>query len=180
MPRSRSGRPTLAFLATLAAWAACVSYDPTGPHAAPLNGIFDATLVTVLRNDVEVRQDTAILILTLRDSMYRGRFYGGYRFTDGDSGLMAGTLRDGGHVWVTHFGTLTGYWPPLTDVDYIERLYPSCDFLRLGPIYILMGTMRADTLAVNALGIVPCRESTPGGTVERDTEFAFDLVGKRR
>jgi len=141
-----------------------------------MNGTFTAQVVTVLRNDVEVRQDTSVATLVLRDSMNYGRFYGYYRFTNGDSGLVAGTLYGGGRVAVTQFG----YWPPLTNVGHIRELYPACDFIRLAPIYILDGTLQADTLVVNARGTLPCSEPMLGDTVERETVFEFGLVGLRR
>src|SRR6266566_5520562 len=104
-------------LVSAAICATCVSYDPTGPHAEAVNGTFDATLVTVLQNAIETRLDTSLLTLTLRDSLYRGRFTGFYRFADGDSSLVDGTLFEHGRVEVHHFGP----WSPLTHVTHLSN-----------------------------------------------------------
>src|SRR6266568_1745692 len=129
MPCSRRSGALLALAAGAGAlWVACVSYDPTGPHAEAINGRFIGELVTVLQTASTTQHDTSLLALTLRDSLYRGRFFGSYRFTDGDSGLVDGTLFPGGRIEVSHFG----YWPPLTNVAHISSLYPSCSFPQLG------------------------------------------------
>jgi len=155
-------------LASAALWAACVSYDPTGPHAAAINGTFAAQLITVLQNAGAPRQDTSLLTVTLRDSLYRGRFTGSYRFTDGDAGLVDGTLFPHGRIEVSHFGP----WPPLTHVDHISLLYPLCSFDRLGPVYVVNGVVQGDTLRLVDTTTVPC----PGGS----TPFVFQLVGIRK
>jgi len=156
-----------ASLATAALWAACVSYDPTGPHAAAINGTFSAQLITVLQNAGAPRQDTSLLTVTLRDSLYRGRFWGFYRFTDGDSGLVAGTLFPHGRIETSHFGP----WPPLAHVDHIGFLYPLCSFDRLGPVYVVNGDVQGDTLRLGATTTVPCSEVA--------TSFEFRLLGIR-
>jgi len=144
-----------------------VSYDPTGPHAAAINGAFAAKLVTILQNGSQVRQDTSALTLTLRDSLYRGRFTGFYRFSDGDSGFVDGTLFPGGRIEIGHFGP----WPPLTYVPHLSLLYPSCSFPQLGPLYVVDGEVRGDTLRLGDTTSVPC-SSQP-------TRFEFRLVGIR-
>jgi len=151
-------------------WAACVSYDPTGPHAEAINGRFVGELITVLQVATTTRQDTSLLALTLRDSVYRGRFYGFYRFTAGDSGLVDGTLFPHGRVEVSHFGL----WPPLTYVMHLWQLYPACDFPRLGPLYIVNGNVVGDTLRLSDTTTVPCSGSAQPAT------FAFQLVGVRQ
>jgi len=156
--------------------ATCVSYDPTGPHAEAMNGTFDARLVTILQNDVEARQDTSLLTLTLRDSLYRGRFTGFYRFSDGDSSLVDGTLFPQGRVEVWHFGP----WPPLTHVTHLWNLYPSCTFPALGPVYVVNGTVVGDTLTLNANTSLPCSENVSGQPVALETTFEFQLYGLRR
>jgi hypothetical protein len=155
---------------------ACVSYDPTGPHAQPINGTFDATLVTILRNDLETREDTSVLRLTLRDSLYRGRFTGFYRFSDGDSSLVDGTLFEHGRIEVSHFGP----WPPLTHVTHLSNLYPSCSFPALGPIYVINGGLVGDTLTLGASSSLPCLENLSGQPAEQVTTFEFRLSGLRR
>lgn len=167
MRRCRSIDLIAAALASAALWAACVSYDPTGPHAAAINGTFAAELITVLHNAGAPRQDTSLLTVTLRDSLYRGRFTGSYRFTDGDSGLVDGTLFPHGRIEVSHFGP----WPPLTHVVHIAFLYPSCSFDRLGPIYVVNGYVQGDTLRLSDTTTVPCSEVT--------TSFEFRLLGIR-
>jgi len=163
-------------LAGAALWVACVSYDPTGPHAAAINGTFAAELVTVLQNDVETRQDTSVLTLTLRDSLYRGRFTGSYRFSDGDAGLVDGTLFPYGRIEVSHFGE----WPPLRYVAHLSDLYPSCTFTELGPIFVVNGEVRGDTLTLAVNTSLPCAENVAGSTVERETTFEFQLAGVRQ
>ncbi len=150
-----------------ALWWACVSYDPTGPHADAINGSFAAQLITVLQNASATRQDTSLLTLTLHDSLYRGRFTGFYRFTDGDSGLVDGTLFPHGRIEVSHFG----YWPPLTNVAHISSLYPSCSFPQLGPVYVVNGVVQGDTLRLGDTTTVPCSGET--------SSFEFRLVGLR-
>lgn len=160
----------------LALCTACVSYDPTGPHAAAINGTFGAELVTVLQNDVATRQATSAVTLTLRDSLYRGRFTGFYRFSDGDSGLVDGTLFPGGRIEVSQFG----YWPPLRYVAHLSSLYPSCTFPELGPVYVVNGAVRGDTLTLAVTTSLPCSEVVQGATVVRETTFTFQLTGRRR
>ena len=163
-------------LASAAICAACVSYDPTGPHAEAINGTFDAKLVTILQNAVETRQDTSAVTLTLRDSLYRGRFTGFYRFSDGDSGLVDGTLLPGGRIEVSRFG----YWPPLRYVPHLSSLYPSCTFPDLGPVYVVNGQVRGDTLTLDVNTSLPCSENVSGQPVELETMFEFQLYGLRR
>jgi len=164
----RTGDCLAAALAGAALWTACVSYDPTGPHAAAVNGTFAAKLVTVLRNSGGVREDTSALTLSLRDSLYRGRFTGFYRFSDGDSGLVDGTLFISGRIELSHFGE----WPPLTQVAHISSLYPSCSFGAMGPLYIVDGDVRGDTLRLGDTTSVPCSG--------QPTPFEFRLVGIRQ
>jgi len=171
MPCSRRPGSILAIVGAAGAlWAACVSIDPTGPHAEAINGRFIGTLITVLQTPGTTRQDTSLLALTLRDLVYRGRFSGSYRFTDGDSGLVDGTLYISGRVEVTQFGL----WPPLTHVTHLSQLYPSCDFPQLGPLYIVNGNVVADTLRLGDTTTVPCSGSAQPAT------FAFQFVGLRQ
>lgn len=165
-------------LAIPVAWAACVSYDPTGPSARAINGVYTGEVVTILTNDLEVRHDTAALTLVLRDSAYRGRFDGYYRFTDGDSGRVDGTLypgAGGGRVKVSHFGP----WPPVAHVDHLRRLYLWCDFARLTPLYI-EGVLRGDTLLVGGRGPLVCGYQVGGSIVERETMLEFQVFGIRQ
>lgn len=170
MRRCRSiAAPLATLLVGVGLWAACVSYDPTGPHAEAVNGTFAAKLITILPNDSATRPDTSILTLTLRDSLYRGRFTGFYRFSDGDSGLVDGTLfPTGQRIEIGHFGA----WPPLTYVYHLWRLYPSCTFPQLGPLYIVNGSVHGDTLMLGDTTTVPCSS--------QQTSFAFQLVGIRQ
>lgn len=169
MRRCRRIRATVAAaLLGAALWWACVSYDPTGPHAAAVNGVFAATLITILGDGAQVRQDTSALSFTLRDSLYRGRFTGFYRFSAGDSGLVDGTLFPGGRIELTHFGA----WPPLTYVMTLWQLYPSCNFPQLGPLYLVNGNVEGDTLRLSDTTTVPCSSQS--------TTFEFQLVGIRQ
>ncbi len=156
--------------------AACVSYDPTGPHAAAVNGTFDATLITALQNAVETRVDTSRLTLTLRDSLYRGRFTGFYKFSDGDSSFVDGTLFEHGRIEISHFGL----WPPLAYVAHLRNLYPTCSFPALGPIYVVNGRVVGDTLTLDASSSLPCSENVSGQAVEQVTTFEFQLSALRR
>jgi hypothetical protein len=166
-------------LAILTAWAACVSYDPTGPSARAINGVYAGEIVTILTNDLEVRHDTATsLTLALRDSAYRGRFDGYYRFPDGDSGGVDGTLypgATGGRVKISHFGA----WPPVAGVDHVRRFYPWCDFARLTPLYI-EGELRGDTLFFEGHAPLPCSYQLNGSTVELQTTLEFRVIGGRQ
>ena len=156
-----------AALTSVALWAACVSYDPTGPHAGAINGTFDAQVITVLHDTGAPRPDTSFLTVTLRDSLYYGRFTGSYRFTDGDSGVVDGTLYAHGRIEVSHFGP----WPPLTHVVHVALMYPSCSFDRLGPVYVVNGDVQGDTLRLGATTSVPCADVA--------TPFDFQLLGIR-
>ena len=173
MPCSRRSGGILAILGAAGAagalWAACVSIDPTGPHAEAINGRFIGTLITVLQSPGTTRRDTSLLSLTLRDLLYRGRFSGFYRFIDGDSGFVDGTLYISGRVEVAHFGL----WPPLTHVTHVSQLYPSCDFPLLGPLYIVNGNVVGDTLRLGDTTTVPCSGSAQPAT------FVFQFVGLR-
>jgi len=164
-------------LAIIATWASCVSYDPTGPSAAAINGTYNSKMVTAITNDLEVRHDTTGVTLALRDSAYRGRFFGDYQLADGESGRVAGTLYPGApvnRVIVSHFAD----WPPVAHVAYLAGVYTNCDFGRATPMYI-GGTLRGDTLLFAGSAPLPCTYRLGGTVVERVTELDFQVLGLR-
>lgn len=158
------------------AWTACVSHDPSSPHAEAIAGTYAATVAIAITNVIETRYDTAAATLVLRDSMYRGRFHGFYRFADGDSGRVAGTLRPGDIVLLSDFGP-----PPkqIAGVAYLQQLYPWCDFPRLGSGG-LSGELRGDTLTLLGVGALPCFYDEGAGPVERHTEFELVVTAVRQ
>jgi len=165
-------------LTILTAWAACVSYDPTGPSARAINGVYAGQIVTILTNDLEVRHDTFAVTLALRDSAYRGRFEGYYRFADGDSGRVDGTLypgAGGGRVKVSHFGP----WPPVAHVDDLKLRYSWCGLEGMTPMYI-EGELRSDSLLVDGQSPLSCSYLVNGAAVEHETMLEFRVVGGRQ
>src|SRR5258705_7521630 len=177
MQRVHNQPRVLVLLLAIGAWASCVSYDPTGPSAAAINGTYTGKLVTAIKNDLEVRYDTTSVTLALRDSAYRGRFFGDYRLADGESGRVAGTLYSGepvSRVRVSHFAD----WPPVAHVAYLAGVYTNCDFGRATPMYV-EGTLRGDTLVFAGSAPIPCTYALGGTVVDRDTELDFQVVGLR-
>jgi len=161
---------TLLVLATTA----CVAYDTAGPPVPSINGTYTSTIAVSLANDLELRSDTLLAWITLRDVHYRGHFEGTYRTALGDSGRFAGVERPESTVVVDVFGAPP---KPIAYVLGLRVLYPWCDFplLGTGP---LTGRLRGDSLLLDGQGSLPCRYQGAGPFVLK-TELALSVVGVR-
>lgn len=169
------GRGRVAGAAAAVATCACVSYDPAGPAVPPIDGTYATIIAITFVNELELRHDTLLTAITLRGTGYRGRFTGFYRFTNGDSGRVGGMLRPEGLLTVTDFGAPP---TPIANVRSVQRLYPRCDFLRLGT-GPLPGELRGDSLLAIGRGSVPCLYPSDAATIEVGTELELTIVGVR-
>lgn len=153
---------------------ACVAYDTAGPPVPSIDGTYATTIAVSYANYLEQRSDTLTAFITLRDIHYRGSFNGTYHTALGDSGLVAGAERPESTLVVAVFGAPP---KPIAYVVAIRRLYPWCDFPRLG-IGPLFGRLRADSLLLDVDGAVPCFYQFPT-PVEVATTVSVHIVGIR-
>ena len=154
-------------LALALAASACVAYDTAGPEVPALDGVWQARFAIAFENQIEVRADTLGGELTLRDTHYRGRFAGSYRIGV-DSGAFGGIIRPESTLVVDEFGAPP---EPIAAVDTLRRLYPRCDFTRLGTDG-LAGHLSGDTLGADGQASLPCFYPQ----LNRDVEFPTTLT----
>lgn len=157
------------------ALAACVAYDTAGPPVPSIDGTYATRIAVSFANDLELRTDTLLAWITLRDIHYRGHFEGTYRTALGDSGLFAGVERPESTLVVDVFGAPP---KPIAYVLALRVLYPWCDFPRLGT-GPLTGRLRSDSLLLDGQGSLPCRYDLGGGPFELKTDLQLRLVGVR-
>jgi len=159
----------------LALLSACVAYDTAGPPVPSIDGTYAAVITVSYANLIELRSDTLLASITLRDTHYRGRFDGTYRTGFGDSGRFAGVERPESTLVVDVFGAPP---KPIAYVTGLRQLYPWCDFPRLGT-GPLSGRLRGDSLLVDGQGSVPCFYQLYGAPVEIGTELRVHIVAVR-
>jgi len=155
-------------LALVVAAGACAAYDTAGPQVPAVDGIWQARVAVAFDNQIEVRADTLRGELTLRDTHYRGRFTGNYRI-GAEIGAFGGVIRPESTLVVDEFGTPP---KPIAAVDTLRRLYPWCDFTRLGTGG-LAGRLSGDTLSADGQASLPCFYSQYGREVEIPTTLTI-------
>ncbi len=153
---------------------ACVAYDIAGVPVPNIDGTYATTIAVSYANYLELRSDTLTASIRLRDIHYRGQFEGTYRTALGDSGLVAGAERPESTLVVNVFGAPP---KPIAYVIAIRRLYPWCDFPRLGT-GPLLGRLRGDSLLLDGEGSAPCFYQLPT-PVEVGTTLRVHIVGTR-
>ena len=159
----------------LVASPACVAYDTAGPTVPSIDGTYATVIAVSYANHIELRSDTLLAWLTLRDVHYRGHFEGTYRTAFGDTGRFAGVERPDSTLVVDVFGAPP---KPIAYITGLRQLYPWCDFPRLGT-GPLPGRLRGDSLLVEGQGSVPCFYQLYGTPVEIGTELRLRIVGIR-
>lgn len=163
-----------ALVLTLAATLSCVAYDSAGPPVPSIDGTYAAVIAIDYGNYLETRADTLAASIVLRDTHYRGHFDGAYHIAD-DSGSFAGVLRPESTLVVTDFGAPPR---PIAYVGALRRLYPWCDFARLGT-GPLPGQLRGDSLLVDGNATVPCFYHLFGQIPEIGTGLHLRIIGVR-
>jgi hypothetical protein len=158
----------------IAATLSCVAYDPAGPPVPSIDGTYATVIAIDYSNHLETRTDMLVASIILRDTHYRGQFDGTYRISD-DSGRFAGVLRPESALVVTDFGAPP---KPIAYVGALRRLYPWCDFPRLGT-GPLPGRLRGDSLLVDGSASVPCFYHLFGQIFEIGTELRLRIIGVR-
>jgi hypothetical protein len=167
----------------LAASLACVAYDTAGSEVPAIDGTYMTTIAVSYANYIELRSDTLLASMTLRDLNYRGTFDGRYGTAFGDSGRVGGVERPERTLVVTEFGAPppAPALAPLKPIAYVmglRQLYPWCDFPRLGT-GPLSGLLNGDSLLLNGRGSLPCFYHLNGTPVEIGTELHVRIVGVR-
>lgn len=161
-------------LALALAAGACVAYDTAGPQVPALDGIWQARFAIAFENQIEVRADTLFGELTLQNTHYRGRFSGSYRIGF-DVGAFGGVIRPESTLHVDEFGAPP---KPIAAVDTLRRLYPWCDFTRLGTGG-LPGRLSGDTLSADGQGTLPCFYALHDQEVEIGTTLTIHIRAVR-
>jgi hypothetical protein len=160
-----------------------VAYDTSGAEVPAIDGTYATTIAVSYANYIELRSDTLLASIRLRDLNYRGTFDGTYRTAFGDSGRVAGVERPERTLVVAEFGAPppTPALAPLKPIAYVmglRRLYPWCDFPRLGT-GPLSGRLSGDSLLLDGQGSLPCFYQLYGTPVEIGTELRLRIVGVR-
>ncbi len=161
-------------IALLLPVAACVAYDIAGPPVPSVDGTYATIIAVSYANTLEVRSDTLLASITLRDTHFRGNFDGTYRTAFGDTGRFAGTERPESTLVVTDFGAPP---KPIAYVMGLRRIYPWCDFPHLGT-GALEGRLRSDSLLAAGQGLLPCFYRLDSLLVVK-TELHVQIVGLR-
>jgi hypothetical protein len=139
-----------------------------------MDGIWQVRVAIAFDNQIEVRSDTLRGELTLRDTHYRGRFTGSYRF-GADIGAFGGVIRPESTLIVNEFG---GAPMPIAAVDTLLRLYRWCDFTRLGTGG-LPGRLSGDTLRIDGFAMLPCVYALHDRQVDIGTTLAIHILATR-
>jgi len=167
-------RPALPALSTVL-MLACVAYDIAGPPVPSLAGTYATTILVRYANYLEMRSDTLLASITLRDTHYRGRFEGTYRTAFGDSGQFAGAERPESTLIVDVFGVPPN---PFAHVLGLRQLYPWCDFARIGA-GPLLGRLRSDSLLLDGQASVLCFYRINGMALQIGTDLELTIRGVR-
>lgn len=153
-----------------------MSFDPSAPGGPEIEGVYTATVMTRIANELETRSDTFAATLWLGSTGTHGAFAGSYRIVASpDSGPVRGEFLDSdGRLLIT---TLGDHARRLVGVTTLRALYDWCEFPQLG-LSPLLGQLAGDTLRISAQGSLPCVYDL-GVPVRAHTDFSISISALR-